>query len=319
MKILIAEPDRFSPAAVSLLESLGEVEQRGIVQSEMAMALRQYDLIWIRLGLQIRATDISAEKLPVRCQYIVTATTGVDHVDARVLSNESISLLSLRGHEDFLETVQVTAEHTLGLLLALARKLPAACLSVENGVWDRDQFRGVELYGKTVGIIGYGRLGRAMAQYVSAMNMNVIAFDPYVELPSDSKHVQADSLRQLLSESDVISIHVKLTDETERMLGEGEFNAMKPSVLLVNTSRGDVLDESALLHALLSGRIAGAALDVLVGEPSISSDDPLVRYAASHANLLITPHIGGAAAGVMERCEHYLAGVVRDQLEGRPH
>lgn len=312
MRFLIAEPRNFSLDAIAILGEVAEVKTRVIVQEEVLQALSEYDGIWIRLGLRVGADDIPSSP---RCRYVVAATTGIDHVDTAALERHGIQVVSLQGHTEFLESVRATAEHTLALLLALVRNVPSAHQSVLAGKWNRDAFRGIELNGKTAGIIGYGRLGRAMAGYLVSLGMSVLAYDPYVESVAGGVE-KLDSLDELLSRSDVVSMHVALTDATRGMLDSRCFSLMKPGAFLVNTSRGAVINEEALLSALRSGTLAGAALDVISGEPAVDLEHPLVVYARDHKNLILTPHIGGAAFGVMERCETYLAGVMRDILKG---
>jgi D-3-phosphoglycerate dehydrogenase / 2-oxoglutarate reductase len=302
MRILIAEPEEFSAEALRTLSRFARVECRRLKQSEMRAALARYDAIWLRLHLQVQRTDLPPKP---RCRFVVTATTGVDHIDVKAAHRAGIEVISLRGHSAFLKTISATAELTIGLILGLLRQIPAASESVRRGEWKRDLFKGRELQGKTAGIVGYGRLGRKVARYLKAFGMPVLVYDPHVR-----GIAQERSLEQLLRKSDLVSVHVSLTPETERMFTARRFAQMKRGSWFVNTSRGAVVDERALLAALKSGRLAGAALDVLCGEPRIDRKHPLVRYAAANSNLLLTPHIGGAACEAMAKCENYLAQVV---------
>lgn len=302
-RILIAEPGAFSIDAIDLLQEIALVECRSLSQKEVRNALNEYDVVWIRLHLQIRATDIGSAP---RCRWIVSATTGTDHIDVSGLKASGVDVLTLRSEKDFLETIGVTAELTLGLLLALVRKVPAAFGSVVcQGRWDRDAFRGIELSGRTAGIVGLGRLGRKMVRYLSALGMRVVGWDPYA-LPVDGVE-QASGLDELLRQSHVVTIHVPLNEETKGMFDASRFAVMRKGAFFINTSRGALVDEQALHAALLSGHLGGAALDVLCGEPDIGLAHPLVNYAANHENLLITPHLGGAVEGIMARCELHMA------------
>lgn len=302
-RILIAEPEDFSQKALSLLQDHATVDCRDIEQQEIRRALEEYDVIWVRLRLHIRREDLPRR---LRCTYVVSATTGTDHLDLDALQEGGVNVLCLREERDFLETIGVTAELTLGLILAVVRRLPAAVNSVaQQGRWDRDAFKGVELYGKTAGIIGLGRLGRKMSQFLKALGMKIVGWDPYAQPVSGV--VPASSLKALLQESDVVTVHVPLNEETHGMFTADCFSAMPKGSFFINTSRGALVDERALLEALQSGHLGGAAVDVLCGEPGIDADNPLVGYARTHDNLLITPHIGGAVTGVMSRCEEYMA------------
>ncbi len=308
LRILIAEPENFSAEAVRTLSRVARVECRRLKQSEMRAAMERYDGIWLRLHLGVRKSDLPAKP---RCRFVVTATTGVDHIDLAAAKRAGIRVMSLRGHDAFLKTVSATAELTVGLILGLLRQIPAASESVRRGEWKRDSFRGRELQGKTAGLVGYGRLGRKVAAYLKAFGMRVLAYDPYVRGAALER-----SLESLLRKSDVVSVHVSLTPETERMFTAKRFAQMKRGAWFVNTSRGAVVDERALLAALKSGRLAGAALDVLRGEPGIDRKHALVRYAAANSSLLLTPHIGGATGESMAKCENYMARVVVSSLAG---
>ena len=313
MRFLIAEPDNFSSEAIRILSEVSDVECQAISQEEVKEVLEKFDGVWIRLQLKVQEDDIPEHP---RCKYLVTATTGVDHIDIVAAENAGIQLISLQGHNDFLKTITATAEHTLGLILALVRRIPFAFESVKNGKWDRDDFRCHELQGKTAGIVGYGRLGRIVADYLKVLRMRVIIYDPYVS-SDDSDIEQKANLEELLREADLISVHVNLNLETENLFDETRFAQMKPTAFFVNTSRGAIVNELALLHALQENRIKGAALDVICGEPRINSQHSLVHYATSHDNLIITPHIGGCTWESMKKCEEYLARVVAKDVRDR--
>ena len=303
LRILIAEPDEFSPEALQALRRMASVDCRRLDQAGMRDALANYDVVWIRLALEVRERDLP----PVpRCRVLVTATTGTDHVDSASLDRVGIRLLSLRGRREFLEGITATAELALGLILSLVRHVPFAFDDVRAGRWDRDSFLGRQLSGLTAGIVGYGRLGRMMGHYLLALGMEVLAFDLIAgEMQAGVK--RSESLESLLAASDVVTVHVSLNETSEGLFSSRAFGAMKKGALLVNTSRGAVVDEEALLRALESGQLGGAALDTVRDEIGLDATSPLIRYAAEHRNLILTPHIGGAAADARERCEVFMA------------
>jgi D-3-phosphoglycerate dehydrogenase len=245
----------------------------------------------------------------IRCRVIAVPATGLDHIDLDACSDHGIRVVSLRGETEFLRDVRATAELTIALMLSLLRRIPEAAASVRSGVWNRDLFRGRELYGKTAGIVGMGRLGMLVAEYLNAFGMRVIGHDPRHEVLSAIAE-RAETLDELLRSSDVVTLHVSYSPATHHLIGRDQMALMRPSAVLVNTSRGDVIDESALLDALSSGRLAGAALDVLSGEPSVSPDHPVVRAARSMPNLLVVPHIGGNTVESAEKTDTFLAGRV---------
>jgi phosphoglycerate dehydrogenase-like enzyme len=213
-------------------------------------------------------------------------------------------VISIQGLD--INRITSTSEMALGLLLALVRRIRPATESVENGDWDRRHFIGRQLSGKTAGIIGMGRLGRIFARIVKAIGMDIVYYDPYVE---NGEGRRCESLAELASCSDVVSVHPKHTPETENLVGELFFEAARKGQFLVNTSRGAIIDEKALLKALQTGRLGGAALDVLRNEPETGEviSGALVDYAREHDNLIITPHIGGACEEAMRATEEIIA------------
>jgi len=242
-------------------------------------------------SLKIRVTRELLSLAP-DLRVIVSPSTGSDHLDLVAMKEKGIDYLSLKGEEEFLRSVTATSEMTWALLLATVRRLPWSFAAAQGGNWARDQFRGHQLSGKTLGIVGYGRLGRITADYGKAFRMRVLATDPKKMTPDEG--VTMVPFDQLLYESDVISIHVHLDDCTRHMFDRAAFDAMKPNAIILNTSRGAVIDEEALLEALTNRKIGGAGLDVIHGEwRSDLENHPLIAYSRSHENVVISPHTGG--------------------------
>ena len=223
-------------------------------------------------------------------RVISCATTGSDHIDRHATRDRGIAVLTLREDQDLLRGLTPAAELTWGLVLALARRLAPALRAAGRGEWKREDFPGVMLRGKCLGLVGCGRIGQWMARYASAFGMEVIGYDPHLE--QWPEEITSVSLETVASQADFVSLHVHLTDSTKGMIDAAFIKAMKPDAFVVNTSRSGIWDEAALLAALHEGRLAGAAADVVSGEPEVDGH-PLIQYAASHDNLLITPHIGG--------------------------
>lgn len=236
-------------------------------------------------------------------RWLVSPTTGLTHVDLAACRARGIEVISLRGETRFLDTISSTAELAWGLLLAAERRIPEADASVRGGAWNRDLFPGRELRGKTLGVVGLGRLGTMVARYGQAFGMKVVYAEPRRVSLRGATRV---SLRRLCADSDVISLHVHASPETAGLLGRAEFAAMRRRPLIVNTARGELIDEKALLAALKSGRVRGAALDVLAGEHAGRRDwpkgDALFAWARRAKNVILTPHVGGLtdAAGRAE-------------------
>lgn len=302
-RALVAESRGFSETAASLLRKDTEVVLADLDRSELIQASRNAEILWVRLRHRIDAEVFDANP---DLRVVVSPTTGLNHIDLVEASSRNITVLSLQGEDEFLRSVHATAEHTIALILALLRRIPAASNDVLTGAWDRDRFRGSELYGKQAGIVGYGRLGRLVATYFKAFGMSVMASDPMIPQGETSDVLRVE-LNELLSESDFVSVHVNLTDKNTGLLGHDEFQRMKKGSYFINTSRGELVDETSLLWTLESGHLAGAALDVLNEEQSCVANRPLVIYAREHDNLLITPHIGGCTRESMEKTENFLA------------
>jgi len=202
-------------------------------------------------------------------------------------------------------------------LLSLIRRIPFAFDAVKRFEWDQDHFRGHELLGKTLGILGYGRAGALVARYGDAFGMHVVAYDPYVDKYADYVR-RVTTLEELLQTSEVLSVHVPLEKATVGLIGVREIGLLPKSAFLINTSRGEIVDENALLGALERGHIAGAAVDVVTNEHKIRIvGHPLIEYAKEHGNLIITPHIGGAAWEAIEKTDMFVIGKFRKWLEGQ--
>jgi D-3-phosphoglycerate dehydrogenase / 2-oxoglutarate reductase len=240
-------------------------------------------------------------------QYLVSATTGHDHIDLNYLIENKIQLISLREHADFLKTIPSTAELAWGLIINLLRFIPQSYNHVLEGNWQRECFKGFQLKEKTLGIVGLGRIGSIMAKYAQAFNMKVQFFDPNI---TNSEFHKCASLQSLMNSSDIVSLHLHLTKETEYLISENVISQTKNPFFLVNTSRGKIVDETAILKGLQSGQILGYATDVLDNELDGISNNPLIIGAKQNLPILITPHIGGASFDAMWACEKYLAKIV---------
>jgi len=307
LQILNSEPTGYSREARSVLESIGEVVDDDCDRARLIESVGGFDVLIVRLRNRVDGVVLDAAR---RLKVVVSATTGLDHIDLGACKRRGIEVLSLRGETEFLRTVSATAEHTWALLLGLIRHLPAAHASVLRGEWDRDEYRGHELDGKRLGIVGLGRLGSHVARYGQAFGMSVSAHDPHLAAALWPVGIDRfTSLTDLMARSDVVSLHVPLTDQTRHMIGARELALLPRGSVLVNTSRGQVLDEHALLDALAEGRLAGAALDVIDGErdDGHAALSTIVQYARTHPNLLVTPHIGGATHESMAKTEIFMA------------
>lgn len=301
---MIVEPNRFSVIAREQLEQKFEVALGPLTRKELLSSIGTYDALMIRLGHLFDEEMLAKAK---SLKVIGTPTTGLNHIDLPAAKQRGINIVSLQGEREFLDEIHATAEFTWGLVLALLRKIPAATNSVKRGDWSRDFFRGGELHGKVLGIIGYGRVGTKVARFGRAFGMHVLAYDPYIAPP---QWVGRIGLYDLASSADVILVHAAYNESTQKMLGRRFFEAIKSGAFLINTARGELMDESALLNALKNGRLAGAAMDVLCFENSLTDSLEsleLIKYLRENDNLLITPHIAGATNESMEKTEIFIA------------
>ncbi|TDI73636.1 MAG: hydroxyacid dehydrogenase [Bacteroidetes bacterium] len=305
IRILNAEPKGYCINAREILKSVGELYEEELDREKLLRIIGKYEILIVRLGIQVDKEALDAGHNLVA---VVTATTGLDHIDIQHAQKKGVKVLSLHGEADFLRKVGATAEHTWALLLALIRKVPQASRSVLNGYWDRDKFRGSELRGKRLGILGLGRLGEKIALYGNAFEMKVLAYDPFrTAWPNDV--IRCSNLNALLSKSEILSIHIPLNEKTKGLIGKQELAVLLEDGILINTSRGEIVDSHALIESLSEGHLAGAAVDVIEGERNAAMRDKnsLIAYAKTHSKLLITPHIGGATWESMASTEVFMA------------
>jgi phosphoglycerate dehydrogenase-like enzyme len=306
---------RFADAAVTdVLEPTCEVVLLPIDADAVRAALPDLDgLVEATTRLPLDAGSIAAAP---RLRIISVAGTGANHVDRVAAAERGVVVRTLVEDAELLAQLTPTAEHTWGLVLALVRGTVPAAAHVHAGGWERERFPGTVLHGRRLGIIGLGRLGRWIARYGEAFGMDVVAHDPGPQAaarwPDHVRHVDLDVL---FATSDVISVHVPLTAATSGLVSSELLSQVRPGTVLVNTSRGAVVDEQALLTALETGRLAGAALDVLCDEPP-TIDDPLVAFARRDPRLLITPHLGGFVPDIVTRVCVHAAHKVVDHLRG---
>lgn len=303
--VVVSEPDGLTDATIEQLKRLGPVTLGPFSRADLLKGVGSAGVLMIRLGHMIDADVLAAAP---HLRAIVSATTGLNHIDLERCKAQGIEVISIRGERVFLSTITGTAELALALLLNLARHVVPAYRDVQNGRWQRDDFRGMSLRDLTLGIIGVGRLGCLMAGYGRALGMRVLGVDPHpVDVPA---FVRMTTLEIMLAEADAISLHASHDSGEPPILDRKAFVAMKPGMLLVNTARGELLDEGAVLENLQSGKLGGYAADVLSDELTWKDfrGHPLVRYAATHRNVIVTPHIGGATLDSLVRAEAFVVG-----------
>lgn len=307
-KVVITAPDYFSPKSKLLLERLGDVEARYFSRDEMAAHLTDCQVLCVRVETQVdRGLLAHASVLEV----VLSGTTGVNHIDVAALDESGVRLFHLHG-----EHTRPTAEHAFGLLMALARNLRAATDALVAGQWARHRFIGRELKGLTLGIVGIGKIGTEVARLANAFEMDVLAYDPYL----DGGEIEArgatkvDRLDHLFSRSNAVTLHCPLTDETRGMIDAGVLGLLEDGGYLVNAARGGIVVEGDLVAELSNGRLA-AAVDVFDPEPP--GDGPLVQCARRCANVILTPHLGASTWQAVERASEGLARQALEYLGSR--
>jgi D-3-phosphoglycerate dehydrogenase len=299
-RVLVREP--IAPAGVALLRERFEVDEDG--DSDLAAVIGGYDAIIVR-----SATKLTADLLErgERLRVIGRAGVGVDNVDVEAATRLGIVVANAPE-----STVVSAAEHTIGLLVALARNIPQAHAALIAGRWERSAWGGVELAGKTLGILGFGRIGQQVARRAIGLGMRVVAHDPFVaaERIRELGGEAAERADDVLAAADFLTLHLPLTDETRGAIGREAFSRMRDGVRLVNAARGELVDEEALGDALRSGKVAGAALDVFCSEPY---DGPLLGL----EHVVVTPHLAASTAEAQDRAGVIVAEQVACALEGR--
>lgn len=254
-----------------------------------------------------------------RLRLIGSRTTQLRYINLGVCKERGIKVINIKANSAVLRMTPSTAEETMALIFALLRRIPWAFDSIKKGRWERKKYEGRELFGKTIGLIGFGRLGRMVAKYGRAFGAGIVAYDPYVGKRAMGLFgVKKMSLISLLRKSDVISLHSIYNDSTFGLLKQEHFKRMRPDAIFINTARGEITDEAALLMALKKGWIAGAAIDTLAGETPNGSHlkgNVLVEYARKNKNLIIVPHLGGATKEATERTQIYISELVVKELK----
>lgn len=287
--VLIA--DDLSPRATEILKSAGiEVSvQVGLKKDQLLAAIPAFDGLAVRSATQVTAEVIEAA---AKLKIVGRAGIGVDNIDVKAASRRGVIVMNTPSGN-----AVTTAEHAIALLMSLARKIPAATASVKGGKWEKKKFQGMELQGKTLGVVGLGNIGRIVASRAVALQMNVIGHDPFISEDGARKlGVQLVSLGDLFAKADVITIHTPMTAETRGLIGVDALRKMKKGVLIVNAARGGIVDEQALHDALVSGQVGAAALDVFEKEP-VPPDHPLLKL----DNVVCTPHLGASTEEAQEK------------------
>jgi D-3-phosphoglycerate dehydrogenase len=305
MKILVCDP--VSPRGIALLQQRPEFEvvvlPQRLAENELIPAVKDAVAMVVRSETKVTRKVIEAAS---KLRVVGRAGVGIDNVDVDAATQRGVVVMNTPGGNTI-----TTAELTFTMMLCLARKVPQAHGSMVAGKWDRKQFQGAEVFGKTLGVLGLGRIGSEVAKRATAFGMRVIAYDPFltesraralgIEMASDLDNVYRDA--------DFITVHMPVTEQTRGMLNAAAFSRMKPKVCIVNCARGEIINDTDLLAALDSGKVAAAALDVFVTEP-LPADHPYRK----HPNVVLTPHLGASTNEAQEKCGIEVAEVISGYL-----
>jgi D-3-phosphoglycerate dehydrogenase len=303
VRVLVTEP--LSERGLDLLGRDFQVDVRtDLASGGLAQAIGPYEALVVRSQTQVTAEVIEAAQ---NLKVIARAGIGLDNVDVDAATRRGVIVANAPQ-----SNIVSAAEHTIALLLAQARNIPQANAALKSGTWDRARYQGVELQGKTLGVVGLGRVGALVAQRAAAFGMRVIAFDPYVpkERAKEMGIELMPTLEALLVQTDFITLHLPRTPDTEGLIGERELALVKEGARLVNTARGGIVDEAALAKALEEGRLGGAALDVFAEEPATESS--LFAF----DNVVVTPHLGASTNEAQDKAGTSVAEMVRLALRG---
>jgi D-3-phosphoglycerate dehydrogenase len=304
MKILISDPVDRVCAQVLQQEGFEVLERPGVKGSELESLLHDVDGLVVRSSTQVTAALLSATS---KLKVVGRAGAGVDNIDCEAATRRGIVVMNTPGGN----TIS-TAEHTVSMLLSLARNIPQAHDSLKQGKWERGRYVGTELHGKTLGIIGLGKIGREVAVRCRAFGMTCIGFDPVLSTDVATKlDIEPVSLGEIFARSDFITVHTPLNDETQGMIDDSVIQKCKPGVRFINCARGGIIDEDALLRGIESGKVAGAALDVFVNEPP--GDNALLK----NPRVIVTPHLGASTEEAQEKVARQIAVQIADFLHER--
>ncbi len=298
MKVLVSDP--IAEQGIEILKNAGfeVVQKTGLSPEELAKVIPDFDGIIIRSASKVTKEVIDAAN---NLKVIGRAGIGLDNVDRNAAKERGVKVVNTPT-----ATSISVAELALGMMFSAARRIPQASISTKSSKWEKKKFKGFELYGKKLGIIGIGRIGSEMAKRAKALGMEVIAYDPYVKTSDYANIVDLDTL---LKESDYISLHIPKTSETEHILDKTAFDKMKEGVVIINCARGGVVDENALYDAINDGKVRIACVDVFESEPA--KDNKLFDL----EQVIVTPHIGAQTKEGQTRAGTQIAELVRDALK----
>jgi len=291
MKLICPDPKTFSSECIQEIKKIFNAHLKEISQNKFNKIGKDYNIILTRFTRYVGKEVLSKN---TKVKYVLTPTTNPEnYIDLKAAKENKIKIFSLKNENKFLNNIPATAEHTWLLILALCRKIIPATKYESIKSWSPINYKGVQLKDKTIGIVGFGRLGKKVASYAKSFGMKVIFYDRRISGIKNCKKV--NSLYSLVSKSDIVTIHATLNNETFYMFNKKTLSKFKKNSLLINTSRGELVDSKALVSSLRKKEIQGAGIDLIENEVSLKNreKDPLIKYSKKNSNIVVTPHIGG--------------------------
>lgn len=307
MQIGILEGKDFSIKAIKKLSNIGEVSV--FEDKDVSSFVANKEVLFIRLKYLIGKEILNHA---VKLKYICTPTTGLNHIDVKECEDRGITIISLKGEVDFLSTIRATPEHTFGLILSLLRNYKKAFLNQENNEWNRELYKGVELYGKNIGIIGLGRVGKILTKYFSAFDANVYFYDIDTTIQNDIAQRQ-QNIEELIVKNDIVILCASYSIENEKFLDKKYIDLMEGK-FFINTARGELIDEGYLLKVIKKGGFKGVALDVIINETLKNNLNDFLELSKT-SNLIVTPHIAGATYESMWKTEVFICQKLYEEVK----
>lgn len=307
MQIGILEPKDFSQKAIEMLNSIGEVST--LDDKNLDAFVADKEVLFIRLANFIGNDFLNKAK---NLKYICTPTTGLNHIDLEECEKRDIKIVSLKGEYEFLSTIRATPEHTFGLVLSLLRNYKEAFLNQKNNKWDRELYKGFELYGNNVGIIGFGRVGKILAKYFEAFEANVYFYDIDDSIQEIHSAIKLSSIEEVINQTNIVILSASYTESNHQFFDK-KYIDLPENKYFINTARGELVDEEYLITKIEQNFFKGIAIDVIQDEQLNNNLDKLLKLTESN-NLIVTPHIAGATYSSMYRTEEFIVNKLKEVI-----
>jgi len=308
VKIGILEPKDFSIKATSVLVKIGKLYL--FTSGTLNKFLFDKDILFTRLGILIDKEFLKSAR---SLKYICTPTTGLNHIDLNECEKRNIKIISLKGEYEFLSKIRATPEHTFGLVLSLLRNYKKAFMNCHNSMWDRDLYKGYELFENTVGIIGIGRVGRILVKYFEAFGANVYFYDKVKSKTVGKSAIKCDSIEHVIALSNIIILCASYSKIKPIIIDKKKIDLLEGKYF-INTSRGELIDETYLIKKIKQNYFSGVAIDTIQNEQTENNFNELVNL-AKYKNFIITPHIGGATYNSMKKTEEYIVNKLEKHIK----